>query len=96
VSALDATAGVTSAQAKRLALVAPLAAAVLAFVADTTGARDVDMSKVLAGMTVLMILLSLLAEGAPGLAAGFAWLVLITAMFVLGGPAWESIARLTK
>lgn len=87
---------VSGAQAKRLAIMVPLAAAVLAFAANLSGAApEIDMPRVLAGTVILMVILAVLAEGAPSISAGFAWVILVTAFFVTGEPAWRALASLT-
>ena len=93
---MNATANVGTAQAKKLALTAPIACAVLAFVASISGeAPEIQMGRVLIGVVILMVLLSLMAEAAPSIAAGFAWLILTTAFFVTGEPAWTALSKLT-
>lgn len=87
---------VSGGQAKRLAVTVPVACAVLAFVASVSGqAEDINMPRVLAGTLVLAVLLALMAEAAPSIAAGFAWLILVTALFVTGEPAWTALANVT-
>lgn len=87
---------VSGGQAKRLAITVPVACAVLAFAASLSGqAPGINMPRVLAGSVILSVLLALMAEGAPSIAAGFAWVILVTALFVTGEPAWRALANMT-
>lgn len=91
-----ATAGVSAASAKRLSILAPAVAAGMAIAAGWSDNRlKIDTSRVLAGMVILMLMLSLMAEATPPIAAGFAWLIILTALFVTGEPVWNLAQKLT-
>lgn len=51
--------------------------------------------RVFGGTLIVTVLLTGIAEFQPGLAAGFAALMLATAAFYLGGDAWEGISAIT-
>lgn len=94
---MNLTANVGTAQAKKLAISVPVAVAVLSFVASISGnAPEISTPRVVAGMFVLMLMLSMMAEPAPAISAGFAWLILTTAFFVTGEPAWTAVSKLTN
>lgn len=84
------------AQAKRMVLVSLAIAGGLASV-HALGTEDLPPLRIFLGGVVAAVLLSLLADfGAPGIAAGFAAVILLTAMFVLGGDAWARIGKVFK
>ena len=89
---------VSAPQAKKLAILAPLLALSLSLVADVaTNKLGADRtSRTIAGAMILMLMLALLAEASPSIAAGFAWLVIVTALFVTGDPAWSQLSKLTR
>lgn len=85
--------GMSSAGAKRAAILGPVAAVILAYVANTAGTRRYDMGRVVTGALIVMVLLSLLAEASPPVAGGFAALLIVTGFFVLGEPAWSALQK---
>ena len=92
----SATANVSAAQAKRLAITAPAVAAGMALIAGLADeSLNIETARVLAGMVIAMVLLALMAEASPELAAAFAWLLIVTALFVTGEPAWRQLGILS-
>lgn len=48
------------------------------------------------GLTFAGLGLSVMAQSWPDLAGGMAMLIVITSVFVYGGPAWDAISKATK
>jgi len=85
--------GMSRSQAKKLALMAPLAAATLAFVASLTTTGGLPDLRVLLGAGVAAVMLSVFADLNPSLGGGFALLLLISATLVTGADAWQGVTK---
>lgn len=85
----------TPQQAKEIVIVGVLGTGVVAAVGS---ARQGSVPPTSIGIGVLVsgAMLLGLAQVAPGLAAGFAALLLTTAMFVTGAGTWQAITNITK
>jgi hypothetical protein len=82
-----------TAQAKRLVVVSCASAAAVASLADlATG--TFPSARIPVGAFAAGAALTLLAEVAPQLAGGFAAVILVTAVFVVGGKAWPNVAAI--
>lgn len=86
----------TSGEAKRTVLLGTIGTGVLSAVAIVSKTSELPGPRIAVGVFVSGVMLSALAEVAPALAAGFGALMLVTAMFVLGGPAWAGISKITS
>jgi hypothetical protein len=82
-------------QAKRYVIVGVTGAGALAAV-DQLARGDVPSARIGVGVIFTGAMLLVLAEFAPGLAAGFGALILTTAALVTGADAWKAITRITK
>lgn len=58
-------------------------------------AAKIAPAKVILGGLVAGILLSGIAQVDPPIGQGLAALMLVTSMFVVGGPAWDAISQVT-
>lgn len=83
------------AHAKELVIVGLVGAGVVSAIGQVGKTNGLPSSRIGYGVFIAMALLSLLAEFAPSVAATFAMLILATAVFVYGGPAFELLAKLT-
>lgn len=105
MSAPSAVASMDPGKAKRLALLSTGAAAGLAVVSGLVQSRErkfgkgpdqFDPARIVAGALILAVILTLMAEVAPPVAGGFALLVLVTALFVVGEPAWQALGAIVQ
>lgn len=85
----------TTAEAKKTVLLGTIGTGVLTSIAVVTKTASLPGPRIGVGVFVTGVLLSGMAEFLPSLAAGFAALMLVTAMFVLGGPAWAGISNIS-
>lgn len=83
------------ADAKKLVVVASAGTAVLSAI-KAARAGSVPARRMVLGALVVAIVLSAGAEYQPDVAAGLATLMLITAVFVLGGDAAAGISAITQ
>jgi hypothetical protein len=83
------------AQAKRIVVVGVLGTGAVAAV-DQLRKGNVPSVKIGVGVLISGSMLLALSEVAPAIAAGFAALVLVTSVFVLGGGTWSAVARITQ
>lgn len=81
----------TSAQAKRLILVAVVAGGGLAVVRAYSKGES-PSARIGLGATMAGVMLSVLAEVKPKIAGGLAMVMLSTAVFYVGGDAWKGIS----
>lgn len=86
----------TEDQARNLVLVGTFGAAGVTALGQVTRTKALPSSRLLVGAAAAALILSLVLEVSPDLAAGLAALMLVTALFVLGGPAWSGIAAITS
>ena len=84
---------ISKAQAKRYALLATIAAATLAVVAELQRGNTPD-PRIVVGAVLAAVLLTIGAELAPAIAGGLAMVMLITALLVTGADVWAWAARL--
>lgn len=82
---------VTAAQAKRWAVAATVVGTGLAALVDLREGDGFDVRRPI-GAFVVGGVLTLTAEPAPKLTAAFAATMLLTAVFITGGPAIEAVA----
>lgn len=80
-------------QAKRYALLATIAAATLAIVAELQRGNVPD-PRIVVGAVIAAVLLTIGAEMAPAIAGGLAMVMLITALLVTGADVWKWAATL--
>lgn len=73
-----------------------LGAGVVTTVGQIGRTGNLPSSRIGFGVFIALVLLLLLAEASPELAAGFATLMLLTALFVEGGPLWDTLSKDTK
>lgn len=85
----------TPAEAKRLVVMGTVGAGTLTAVATLRKGGQVT-PRLAVGVFVAGTMLAVGAEVAPGIAGGFAVLMLTTAAFVLGGDAWAGISEATS
>jgi hypothetical protein len=89
-------AAMSQVSAKRLVVVGTIGAGVLTLVAAYRNPNPKRQPfRVVLGVFIAGVLLAVLAEVAPSLAAGFSMLMLATAAFVVGGDAWAGITAIT-
>lgn len=82
-----------AAQAKRLTIASLTAAGVLAAVSDIAEEDRIPRLRILLGATGAGVILTLMADFlSPDLAAGFAILILVAAIFVTGDDVWRKLA----
>jgi hypothetical protein len=82
-------------QSKRYIVVATVGTGVLSTIA-VYRRGDTPSPRLAAGVLASGVMLAVLAEVAPSLAGGFALLMLTTAVFVVGGDAWQGISNATS
>ena len=68
----------------------------LAAVKDVSTDGQLDGLRLGVGLTVAGVMLATLAQVAPDVAGALALLVMVTSVFVFGGPAWVAINRALK
>lgn len=85
----------TPAQAKRLIIISMLVAGGLASISEFAE-RDLPRLRIALGVVIGGILLAVIAELSPSLAAGFAALILVTSTLVLGRSAWDRISNVVE
>lgn len=82
-------------QSKRYIVVATVGTGVLSAIA-VYRRGETPSPRLAAGVLASGVMLSVLAEVAPAIAGGIALLMLTTAVFVVGGDAWEGISNATR
>lgn len=85
-------AGMTSAEAKRLIIVGTVGAGVLSAVA-LYRRGETPSPRIAVGVIGAGVILAALAEVTPGMAGAFGLIMLMTAMFVVGGDAWAGVTQ---
>ena len=80
----------TPRRAKRIILLAIIVAGTIAFVRQAAEG-EIPSVRIAVGGFVALIMLTLIAEAAPEVAAGFAMLTLVSSIFVTGEPALSAI-----
>jgi uncharacterized membrane protein YphA (DoxX/SURF4 family) len=86
---------VTGEDAKRIVVVSTGATALLS-VAAAYKRGDSPSPRIAVGAITVGTMLAVAAEFAPRLAAAFAALMLTSAVFVLGGDAWQGLTSANK
>jgi hypothetical protein len=81
--------------AKRLVVVSAVGTGVLTSIAMYRQGK-VPTPRIAVGVLAAGVILATAAEVAPEIAAGFAVLMLTTAVFVVGGDAWAGVSAATS
>lgn len=81
-----------STDAKRIVIVGTVGTAVVTSLGSMVGGQ-LPSARVPVGAFIAGVTLAMIAEAAPGPAAGFAIIMLVTATTVYGQPMWGGVAK---